>query len=341
MFAFAVYDTVLSCDLQSMDPSTGARQAQWGGDPAPAGHFWDVCTGRLGLQGVDVAYGRWEDGSCPAADPASDPGENGAPIGALSGVAFRGPARRPRAISTTRRSAILAPRCQAAGGGESVLILKDYSWKAQYHHWEILIAWLESGYWFIDSYRARVICAPFLVKLQISFAKPWKCYALLHWPFSNPIGIICPVPSMRWFRCRTPSILNHFGLPRFWSITVSHSRLGRYYPGFWSHTSWKCMKVPARQTHFHNVKPKHPETFLQYIRLASFNIFLPGFPRNSMFGACLSHDTGAVRIIICQWPSRSWKGGSLTSWKCKLAGWGPAVKKNGSTARAVQSVGMK
>ena len=26
-----------------------------------------------------MAYGRWEDGSCPAADPASDPGENGAP----------------------------------------------------------------------------------------------------------------------------------------------------------------------------------------------------------------------------------------------------------------------
>ena len=33
----------------------------------------------------------------------------------------------------------------------------------------------------------------------------------------------------------------------------------------------------------------------------------------------VTHDTGAVLIIICHWPSRSLEGGSLTSCKCKLA----------------------
>ena len=52
--------------------------------------------------------------------------EKRCPFGASHGVRgpfLWGPAQRPStAISKTGRSAILAPRCQAAGGGESLVI---------------------------------------------------------------------------------------------------------------------------------------------------------------------------------------------------------------------------
>ena len=68
------------------------------------------------------------DGSCPAG--SSDPGKNGAQSERLtgSGPFLWRPARRPSAVSGIRRSAILAPRCQAAGGGESLVIssLRDF-----------------------------------------------------------------------------------------------------------------------------------------------------------------------------------------------------------------------
>ena len=33
---------------------------------------------------------------------------------------------------------------------------------------------------------------------------------LLHWPFPNPIGTTCPVPSTRWFKCTTSWIAAFF-----------------------------------------------------------------------------------------------------------------------------------
>jgi len=66
------------------------------------------------LRGVNVSEARW-DGSCPA---GSSEGTT-VPSRSIS----RGPgARRPTAFSNSGSSAILAPRCQAAGGGERLVI---------------------------------------------------------------------------------------------------------------------------------------------------------------------------------------------------------------------------
>ena len=79
----------------------------------------------MGLRGVDASEARREDGGCPA--------------GCLP-ISFGGPAPRPGAISPNGSSAILAPRCQAAGGGESLGDLEDLFMELSmlYHHWWIL-----------------------------------------------------------------------------------------------------------------------------------------------------------------------------------------------------------
>ena len=74
----------------------------------------------------------------------------------LSSGIFGRPGAISVAISSARRSAFLAPRCQAAGGGESMVIssLGDfwriYSWNAQYRNTII------GGYlwhdWKVDNY---------------------------------------------------------------------------------------------------------------------------------------------------------------------------------------------
>ena len=125
IFAIAIVWEFMSCDLHRMDPSAGARQAQCGGARGVAPHCSDV-----GARG-----GQWSRGAgesmCPkhggmAAVQRDLRRKQRCPVGASHGVRgpfLWGPARRPStAISKAGRSAILAPRCQAAGGGESLVI---------------------------------------------------------------------------------------------------------------------------------------------------------------------------------------------------------------------------
>lgn len=180
------------CDLHSLDASAGARgaqQTQCGGVRGLAGHCWDV-----------------------GAREGQRTGGAGSPCGLRVVGGWQLSSRIwPSGTSMARRSATLAPRCKAA---EPVRMCwfhcgrcsRIYAWNAQCHPWWILVAWLESGYWhgLIDSYPYRVICAQFP-----GFYAAHQCvgacggYALMRWSFSNLTGIICPILSIMWFRCRT------------------------------------------------------------------------------------------------------------------------------------------
>ena len=70
------------------------------------------------------------------------------------------------------------------------------------HTWWILVAWLVL--------RAQIYAHFEELESKQSWPVCNVAVKLLHWPFPKPIGITCPVPSTRWFKCTTSWIAAFF-----------------------------------------------------------------------------------------------------------------------------------
>ena len=99
------------------------------------------------------------------------------------------------------------------GSGFPVLLVFQHVQPIWGYHSSVLINWYIHTWWILVAWlvlRAQIYAHFEELESKQSWPVCNVAVKLLRWPFPKPIGITCPLPSTRWFKCTTSWIAAFF-----------------------------------------------------------------------------------------------------------------------------------